>query len=196
MLTYILQTAKDFRFNITHKLVNMLIQPIIFDKSRTKKEKSLSYSWSPDQSETTLTHQNTVAPVQMNSEIYAPKTLHVEDNAEIRSIVNYFLKKNCELEFANDGEAALQLVRDNAFDVIIMDINLGEGIDGIETARLIRQIDSYRDVPIIAVTANLSSTVRDHCLQVGMDAFLPKPFRREDLINTINFVLERRSASL
>lgn len=196
MLTFILQTAKEFRYNITNKLVNMLIQPIIFDKSRSRNNSISSYTWTPDESETTLSHQNTVAPIRLNSQIFNPRTLHVEDNAEIRSIVKYFLKKNCELEFANDGEAALQLVRDSAFDVIIMDINLGEGIDGIETARLIRQIDSYKDVPIIAVTANLSSTVRDHCLQVGMDAFLPKPFRREDLLNTINFVLERRSATL
>jgi CheY-like chemotaxis protein len=97
------------------------------------------------------------------------------------------------LKFAPNGEVALDLVQVNNFDVIIMDINLGGGIDGIQTAKLIREIDSYSNVPIIAITANLSSNVRDNCISVGMDAFLPKPFRREDLVNTINFVIDRRN---
>ncbi|MCC5925037.1 MAG: response regulator [Bacteroidetes bacterium] len=170
----------------------MLIQPVIFDSKKKRKESS-SYTWKPDDNTTSSSLQNE-SPVSVRSEIYMPKTLHVEDNAEIRSIVNYFLRKQYDINFAEDGYSALDLVKQEIFDIIIMDINLGEGIDGIETARQIRKIDSYKDVPIIAVTANLSSQVRDHCLQAGMDAFLPKPFRREDLINTINFVLERKSA--
>jgi CheY-like chemotaxis protein len=188
-----LQTAKDFKYGVFKQLVSMLIQPVIFDNKKRLKDSNGSYTWKPDDNSTSSSQQNE-SPVSLRSEIYMPKTLHVEDNAEIRSIVNYFLRKQYDINFAEDGYNALNLVKQQAYDVIIMDINLGEGIDGIETARQIRQIDSYRDVPIIAVTANLSSQVRDHCLQAGMDAFLPKPFRREDLINTINFVLERKSA--
>lgn len=193
MLAYILQTAKDFRENVLNPITQMLIQPVIFDKP-TKEKNKVAYSWVPDDTETSVSYQQSTSPTRVNSQIYTPKTLHVEDNAEIRSIVKYFLKKNFDLKFAPTGEAALDLVHKNNFDVIIMDINLGEGIDGIETAKLIREIDGYRNVPIIAITANLSSNVRDNCISVGMDAFLPKPFRREDLVNTINFVLERRNS--
>lgn len=171
----------------------MLIQPVIFDNKKKSSKDKRSYTWKPDEYTSSSTEQNE-SPTQLTSEVFIPKTLHVEDNAEIRSIVNYFLRKQYDINFAEDGEQALKLVRQQSYDVIIMDINLGDGIDGVETARLIRQMDSYKNVPIIAVTANLSSLVRDYCLQAGMDAFLPKPFRREDLINTINFVLERRSA--
>jgi CheY-like chemotaxis protein len=193
MLTFILQTAKDFRENVLNPIKQMLIQPVIFDKP-DKEKKKVSYSWVPDDVETSLSYQQSTSPSSVNSEVYSPKTLHVEDNAEIRSIVKYFLKKNFDLKFAPTGEAALDLVQSTNFDVIIMDINLGEGIDGIETARLIREIDGYKNVPIIAITANLSSNVRDNCISVGMDAFLPKPFRREDLVKTINFVLDRRNS--
>ncbi len=193
MIAYIRQTAKEFRFNYLNRFARMLIQPIIFNKTEKGTSNQSSYSWSPDENHTSVSHENVTAPVRIHSEIYTPKTLHVEDNAEIRSIVKYFLKKNFDLQFASNGESALKIVHSNDFDVIIMDINLGEGIDGIETARQIRSIEKYKNVPIIAVTANLSSDVRDNCLSVGMDAFLPKPFRREDLVNTINFVLDQRS---
>lgn len=193
MLTLIRQTAKDFQANFINRLNQMLIQPIVFNKTPDDK-KPLSYSWVPDDIETTVSHKQSVSPLSVESEIYFPKTLHVEDNAEIRSIVKYFLKKKFDLKFAPNGESALELAQTTAFDVIIMDINLGDGIDGIETARLIRAMDGYQNVPIIAITANLSSDIRDNCLGVGMDAFLPKPFRREDLVNTINFVLERRNS--
>lgn len=192
MLALIRQTTKDFRENVLNHITQMLIQPVVFDKSG-KEKKVITYSWVPDDVETTVSYQQSTSPLNINSEVYSPKTLHVEDNAEIRSIVKYFLKKNFDLKFAPTGEFALYLIQSTQFDVIIMDINLGEGIDGIETARMIRELDSYKNVPIIAITANLSCNVRDNCINVGMDAFLPKPFRREDLVNTINFVLERRT---
>jgi CheY-like chemotaxis protein len=170
----------------------MLIQPVIFEKKARAKGQQTSYTWSPDSS-SSVSHSETHSQARLDSEVYMPKTLHVEDSAEIRSIVKYFLKKQCDLEFATDGNSALEMAKLGEYDIIIMDINLGDGIDGIETARMLREMDQYKDVPIIAVTANLSAQVRDHCLQVGMDAFLPKPFRKDDLINIINYVLERRS---
>ncbi|KPP95255.1 MAG: two component signal transductions system response regulator [Bacteroidetes bacterium HLUCCA01] len=180
---------------IFQQLVTMLIQPVIFDTKGKGRKSPGGYTWTPGE-HTSLSSTQSESPVSVNSEVYMPKTLHVEDNAEIRSIVNYFLRKQYDINFAEDGNSALDLVRQENYDVIIMDINLGEGIDGIETARQIRQMDTYKEVPIIAVTANLSSQTRDHCLQAGMDAFLPKPFRKDDLINTINFVLERRSTAI
>jgi CheY-like chemotaxis protein len=170
----------------------MLIQPVIFEKKERAKGHVTSYTWSPD-STSSVSHNETHSQARLDSEVYMPKTLHVEDSAEIRSIVKYFLKKQCELEFATDGQSALDMAKAGEYDIIIMDINLGEGIDGIETTRILREMEQYKDTPIIAVTANLSAQVRDHCLQVGMDAFLPKPFRKDDLLNTINYVLERRT---
>lgn len=194
MITYIRQTASEIRYSILETVRSMLIQPIVFEKK--KKGDEVIYTWVPGNQTTTLSTTKTKAPESVNAEVYMPKTLHVEDNAEIRSIVKYFLKRTCDLQFAETGEAALELAKVDDFDVIIMDINLGEGMDGIETARQIRKIDRYANVPIIAITANLASNVREDCLEVGMDAFLPKPFRREDLVNTINFVIERRSTSI
>ncbi|MEN9839526.1 MAG: hypothetical protein RL177_1005 [Bacteroidota bacterium] len=124
------------------------------------------------------------------------RTLHVEDNAEVRSIVKYFLrKKRFHVDAAESGQDAIQLAQEERYDVIIMDVNLGEGMDGIETTRRLRGLSNYKDVPIIAVTANLTTNIREHCLEAGMDAFLPKPFQKEDLLNTIRHVMEKRANS-
>lgn len=191
MIAMIRQTAQGFRRLLHHTFSKMLIQPIVFNKKSNEKE--VLYTWVPDDTVSTVSHANTDVSMTLDSEVYTPKALHVEDNAEIRSIVNYFLRKSCDLEFAENGESAIELALQNHYDVIIMDINLGDGIDGIETARKIKSISGYEKVPIIAITANLSSGIRENCLNVGMDAFLPKPFRREDLVNTINYVLEKKA---
>lgn len=191
MIAMIRQTARGFRRLLHNTFTKMLIQPIVFNKKSNEKE--VLYTWVPDDATTTVSHSSTEASMSLNSEVYTPRALHVEDNAEIRSIVNYFLRKSCDLEFAENGESAVELALKNQYDIIIMDINLGDGIDGIETARQIKSISGYDKVPIIAITANLSSGIRENCLNVGMDAFLPKPFRREDLVNTINYVLDKKT---
>lgn len=194
MIAYIRQTAKEFRYYFLNGLTRMLIQQVIFDKNSDKLIIK-SYVWVPDDVKSTCSHNKSETPSDLNAEVYMPRTLHIEDNAEIRSISNYFLKKYFDLKLAPDGKDPLNLVKENSFDVIIMDINLGDALDGIETAHKIRKMDSYKYVPVIAVTANLASSTRNSCLDAGMDAFLPKPFRREDLINTINFVLEHKGVA-
>jgi CheY-like chemotaxis protein len=120
------------------------------------------------------------------------RTLHIEDNAEIRLIVKCFLRKNFTVESVATGQQALEIIRQKKFDLIIVDINLGDGPDGIETARLIRNVEGYADTPIIAATANLYTDVRDNCIKAGIDAFIQKPFLKIDLVNTISQVIYNR----
>jgi CheY-like chemotaxis protein len=120
------------------------------------------------------------------------RTLHIEDNAEIRLIVKCFLRKSFAVESVATGQQALDVIKQRKFDLIIVDINLGDGPDGIETARLIRKVEGYADIPIIAATANLYTDVRDNCIKAGIDAFIQKPFLKIDLVNTISQVIHNR----
>lgn len=120
------------------------------------------------------------------------RALHIEDDDEIRFLVKAFLKGYVDVDPAADADEALNQTYEKKYDLIIMDINLGEGLDGIEASRKIRDISYYRDVPIIAATANGNSEIRNQCIEVGMDAFLLKPFMKKDLINTIEQVMEDR----
>src|SRR5690606_32141158 len=142
---------------------SMFVPSIIFkdDKSTDGMKR---YVWNEETSE-----MKAVAdPSPAVSETDAPfKTLHVEDNPEIRTIVQYFLRKTHHVEAAVPGDDALRLAQNNRYDVIIMDVNLGEGMDGIETTRRLRAMKGYEGVPIIAVTANLGTHVRENCMHAG-----------------------------
>ena len=67
-----------------------------------------------------------------------------------------------------------------------MDINLGLGIDGIEVTKEIRKIDSYKNIPVIALTGYALEQDRDYFLSHGFDYFVVKPFSKGDLLNVIN----------
>src|SRR5438270_3343854 len=90
-----------------------------------------------------------------------------------------------EVDVAGNGREALEVLdmhRDDApYAVILMDCQMPE-MDGFETTAAIRQCDAgYRDIPIIAMTADAMRGDRDRCLAAGMDDYLAKPLRFEAL---------------
>ncbi len=120
------------------------------------------------------------------------KVLHIEDDEQVRFLVQAFLKSYVDIHPAANGIEALNCTSNVVYDLIITDINLGNGLSGIETARIIRDMKHYSDIPIIAATANADSEVRNDCIEAGMDAFILKPFMKNDLISTIDQVMSNR----
>jgi osomolarity two-component system sensor histidine kinase NIK1 len=111
--------------------------------------------------------------------------LLVEDNLLNQRIVTFSLKRfNHEVIIANNGVEAIELFRENKFDVILMDIMMPV-MDGLEATVKIREIENSDNVekrtPIIALTANTMDNDRDKCLSYGMDEFMAKPFDIEKL---------------
>jgi len=111
----------------------------------------------------------------------APTVLLVEDNQANRLLINRMLAKDFEVKEAEDGFAALAIVSTKIFNLVLMDINLGSGLDGIETMLKIRKIPGYADIPIIAVTAFAMSGDRERLLAKGFDDYLQKPFTNAEL---------------
>lgn len=114
-----------------------------------------------------------------------PSVLLVEDNPLNKDVIIYYLKENYSITDCSDGISALVLAARSLYDIVLMDINLGEGIDGIETLNRLRRIENYVNVPIIAVTAYVMPEDRERILNQGFDGYLPKPFTKE----TINKLL-------
>jgi osomolarity two-component system sensor histidine kinase NIK1 len=111
--------------------------------------------------------------------------LLVEDNLLNQRIVTFSLKKyNHEVTIANNGVEAIEMFRDNKYDVILMDIMMPV-MDGLEATVKIREIESQNNfnsrTPIIALTANTMDNDRDKCISYGMDEFMAKPFDIEKL---------------
>ncbi len=126
------------------------------------------------------------------SSLKTPNILYVEDNPINQQVVVFFLKKNVNLDLANDGDAALKKVIENNYDLILMDINLGPGIDGIEVSKEIRRIESYKNIPIIAVTGYAALGDRERFLRESFNEYLPKPFYKKDILSVIDKLLSER----
>lgn len=111
--------------------------------------------------------------------------LHVDDNPEIRFLIKMLFKNEFEITGANTGEESLELLKEKSFDLILMDINLGSGISGIETSEAIRNMENSQNVPIIALTANNYHEIRENCIKAGINAYIQKPFDKGDILQTI-----------
>jgi CheY-like chemotaxis protein len=117
------------------------------------------------------------------------KILVVEDNKLNQKILSFWLsKENYPFQITETGEKAIELFKNEWFDIVVMDLML-PGMSGFETSKIFRKIENelyYRHTFIIALTANTLDKDKDHCLLYGMDAYLAKPFD----MNELNHILE------
>jgi predicted ATPase/signal transduction histidine kinase/DNA-binding response OmpR family regulator/tRNA A-37 threonylcarbamoyl transferase component Bud32/HPt (histidine-containing phosphotransfer) domain-containing protein len=98
-----------------------------------------------------------------------------------------------KVSLANDGKEAVQALKDGPFDAVLMDIHMPE-MDGYEAARTIRTDQTFRDLPIIAMTADAMSGSRELCLEAGMNDYITKPIDVRTLVATLARYLEVSSA--
>lgn len=111
--------------------------------------------------------------------------LIIEDNPLNVEVVQRFLSKTGTVSSANNGVTAIGMVKEHQYDLLLIDINLGQGIDGIEVARQIRKLESYASVPIIALTGYASDSSRREFLSHGFTHYLAKPFEKHELLDLI-----------
>ncbi len=114
-----------------------------------------------------------------------PTILIVEDNILNREVAKLYLKDNFETAEAADGVTALAVASNIHFDIVLMDINLGKGLDGINTMQRMRNIPNYKNTPIIAVTAYVMANDKEKFIELGFDGYIPKPYTKEILLKAI-----------
>jgi PAS domain S-box-containing protein len=108
--------------------------------------------------------------------------LLVEDNAINREVATEILERDGHVVAAtNDGQSGVDQAQTTRFDLILMDIAM-PGMDGLQATRAIRHGNgASKDVPIIAVSANVLPQEKDRFLAAGMNGFLPKPLDIQDM---------------
>ena len=112
------------------------------------------------------------------------RILVAEDNRFNQMVALGMLEKDRhEVAIAENGRVALELLETGGFDVVLMDVEMPE-MDGIEATRAIREgeRDSEDHLPIIGLTAHAMQGDEERCLAAGMDAYVPKPIKRDLLM--------------
>jgi CheY-like chemotaxis protein/HPt (histidine-containing phosphotransfer) domain-containing protein len=114
---------------------------------------------------------------------FGGRVLLVEDNPVNRAVAEQMLQRvGLDVAMATDGRAAVGALREHAFDLVLMDVQMPV-MDGLDATRAIRAEQATQGVrtPIIALTANAMAGEREVCMAAGMDDFLPKPFSSHQL---------------
>ena len=107
--------------------------------------------------------------------------LVAEDNVINQQLIMHVLNRlGYKPNLVEDGALAVEAVKTKSYDVIFMDMQMPE-MDGLTATRSIRKLDLNRRPTIIALTANAMQGDREECLRAGMDDYLSKPIKLEDL---------------
>lgn len=113
------------------------------------------------------------------------RILLCEDNELNQRLIEAILKeRQFTVDVAGDGGTGIELFRKNEYDLVLMDLQMPR-LDGIETTQIIRQ-ELKSVVPVVALTANFMNSERARCLKEGMNDYLSKPFKKEELFEMIN----------
>lgn len=121
--------------------------------------------------------------------------LLVEDNDFNKIVAEDTLQEyigDIKIDHAYNGVIAVEKVRDNTYDLVLMDIQMPE-MDGYEATGLIRQMEGSKgNIPIIAMTANATPEEIKKCFESGVNAYVSKPFVPEDLLSEMTRVIKGR----
>lgn len=121
-----------------------------------------------------------------------PNILLVENDDASIEVTKLFLKDLCELDLASNGEQALQSIQAKKYDIILMDINLGRGLSGLDITRKIRSYTGYENTPIVAVTAFAMIGDKEEFIKAGCTHYLSKPFKKNELLELIDEIISAK----
>ncbi len=114
-----------------------------------------------------------------------PKILLVDDNGVNRQVAGEILKKSgCIVTLVENGKRAIELAATNKYDLIFMDIQMPE-MDGVTATRKIKEMKLEVQPPIVAMTAYSMKEDKERFLSQGLDDYIAKPIRANDLLNKV-----------
>ncbi|MCP9749311.1 response regulator transcription factor [Lacihabitans sp. CS3-21] len=123
------------------------------------------------------------------------KIILAEDNDMLRKSLNFFLEqKGFKVDQFANGQEALDSIKVNNYDLILVDINI-PGISGMEITQYVRS-EMYLDTPIIIFTSSNVEQTEIDCFDIGADEFIAKPISPLVLITRINNLLKKKRAKI
>ncbi len=116
------------------------------------------------------------------------RVLMIDDDENICQLISLYLAKDgFDADFCHDGESGLAKLRENTYDVVLLDVMM-PGIDGFETVKLLRE---FSNVPVIMLSARGEPMDKISGLDHGADDYITKPFEPQELIARMRAILRR-----
>ncbi|MEO6721525.1 MAG: response regulator, partial [Ferruginibacter sp.] len=127
--------------------------------------------------------------ILINNDMLANRRILVVDDNNMNRLVAKTILNNygAITSEAVNGKEAIEVIQNTVVDLVLMDIQMPV-MDGMEATRIIRR-DISKTIPLIALTANAIKGDNDKCIAAGMNGYLSKPFKEEDLLKTIAYWL-------
>ena len=117
------------------------------------------------------------------------KILSVDDSPSVRKLVEYTLKsKGFQVASAEDGVAALEIMANEQFDAIVLDINMPR-MNGLEFLEKVKSNEVYASIPVIMLTTEGQEEDQDKALDLGATAYIVKPFKPTLLLRIVDKTL-------
>jgi two-component system phosphate regulon response regulator PhoB len=120
------------------------------------------------------------------------KILVVDDEKDILELIDFNLTKNgYRVRTVTSGEEALDLIKENDYDLIILDLML-PGVDGFDICKIIKADKHKSNIPIVMVTAKADEADKVAGLEIGADHYVTKPFSPRELLAIVKATLRRK----
>jgi len=136
--------------------------------------------------------QHMIRKLHKTDEVLRNKTVLVVDDdiRNIYSLTNALSEEGVLCLVAENGKAALEMLKGNSVDMVLMDVMMPE-MDGYEATREIRKMKNFDKLPVIALTAKAMKGDREKCLAAGMSDYIAKPVNLEQLVSLMRVWLYR-----
>lgn len=115
--------------------------------------------------------------------------LLIEDDYLSQRTMNAILKKSYNVDFCVSADNFYSNYVNEKFDLIIMDISLGSGKDGLQLTKEIKKMPNFSNTPILCITAHAFRQDRKNAYDAGVDFYLSKPVSNEIVLETISELL-------
>jgi chemosensory pili system protein ChpA (sensor histidine kinase/response regulator) len=129
------------------------------------------------------------APIETSAEPAQKRIMVVDDSITVRKVTSRFLEKHgLEVVTAKDGVEALELLREQLPDVMLVDIEMPR-MDGYELTSAVRADANMRHIPIVMITSRAGGKHRERAFELGVNVYLSKPYQEDELLRNVNAML-------
>ncbi len=122
-----------------------------------------------------------------------PKLLVIEDDYENQKLIETYLKRKFIISVCDSELTFYEKLKQDKYDIFLVDISLRGKKDGLQLVKELRESSEYANAPIICISAHVFPKDRQNAFNAGVDEFLPRPIRNEDMLASIIEVFRNKT---